>query len=307
MPNRFCAICGKRLDVDSPHFGMCLKCYLEENPLFELPKAFSVNICIDCGSYSKKDVWIEPTKDDLFFILHEIIKKFMLKTVLKNKQIEVSFSINEDTIYYSSTDLIKSVEVLVIGRLKDSVNITHQEIVKLNLNHMLCRNCSNLRGGTYFISILQLRVKDESQLDFVEKVLIDVNNYTKNLFDKDHRQYISKIEDQKYGVDLYLSTKELMNHIIKFLKFNYHFLLKRSKKLVGRDTQKGKNLYRLKASIRFLPIANNDIILIDNQDFIVENITKNKIILKGKNDLKLIKDYSYFFNENITIKDKEEH
>jgi NMD protein affecting ribosome stability and mRNA decay len=123
-----------------------------------------------------------------------------------------------------------------------------------------------------------------------------------NIFDRDHRHYISKIEDQKYGVDLYLSTNELMNHIIKFLKSKHHFLLKRTKKLVGRDNQKGKNLYRLKALIKFLPIAHNDTVLIDNQDFIVENITRNKIILKGKNNIKLIKDYSYFFNENIAKK-----
>jgi len=303
MPNRFCAICGKSLNEDSPHFGMCFQCYLEENPLFELPKTYSVNVCIDCGSYSKRDMWIEPTKDDLFSILHEIIQKFLLKSLLKNEQIEILFSTKEDTIVYSSTGLIKSVEILVMGRLKGSTNINHQQEVKLNLNNILCRNCSNLRGGTYFISIIQLRVKDESQLELVEKVLIEINKYVNNIFDKDHRQYMSKIEDQKYGVDLYLSTNELMNHIIKFLKGKYHFLLKRSKKLVGRDNQKGKNLYRLKTLIKFLPVANNDIILIDNQDFIVENITKNKIILKSKNNGKLTKDYSYFFNENIIKKE----
>ena len=303
MPNRFCAICGKSLNENSPHFGMCFQCYLEENPLFELPKTFSVNVCIDCGSYSKRDMWIEPTKDDLFSILHEIIQKFLLKSLLKNEQIEILFSTKEDTIVYSSTGLIKSVEILVMGRLKGSTNINHQQEIKLNLNNMLCRNCSNLRGGTYFISIIQMRVKDESQLELIEKVLIEINKYVNNIFDKDHRQYMSKIEDQKYGVDLYLSTNELMNHIIKNLKGKYHFLLKRTKKLVGRDNQKGKNLYRLKTLIKFLPVANNYIILIDNQYFIVENITKNKIILKSNNNAKLIKDYSYFFNENIIKKE----
>ncbi|MFX0083791.1 MAG: NMD3-related protein [Candidatus Hodarchaeota archaeon] len=302
MPNRFCAICGKSLNEDSPHFGMCLECYLKENPLFELPKTLPVNICIDCGSYSKKDVWIEPINDDLPSVLHEIIQKFLLKSLLKNKQVEILFSTNEDTIVYSSTGLIKSVIVLVMGRLKESAKIHHQQEVKLILNHMLCKNCSNLRGGTFFISIVQLRVKDQSQLELIEKVLVEIDKYVVNIFDKDHRHYISKIEDQKYGVDLYLSTNELMNHIIKFLKSKYHFLLKRSKKLVGRDNQKGKNIYRLKALIKFLPIAQNDTILIDNQDFIVENITRNKIILKGKNNIKLIKDYSYFFNENIAKK-----
>jgi NMD protein affecting ribosome stability and mRNA decay len=240
-------------------------------------------------------------------ILQEIFHKFILKTQIKNEQIEFLIEINEDDIEYSSKDLIKSVEVLVNGRLKDSKDIFHQQTIKLNLNHILCRDCSNLRGGTYFVSILQLRVKNESQLDLIDKILSELDKYVKTLYDKDHRHFISKIEDQRYGVDLYLSTNEVMNHIIKFLKINYHFLLKRSKKLVGRDTQKGKNLYRLKASIKFLPVSTNDIVIIAAEEYIVENITGNKIILKGDNNKKLIKDYSYFFNENVIKKNKEAH
>lgn len=307
MPNRFCAICGISINEDSPHFGMCLKCYLEENPLFELPESFSVNICIDCGSYSKKDVWYEPNYDDLESIIEEIIQKFILKTQIKTDQIEFSIEINNEGIVYSSKDLIKSIEVLVNGRLKDSKEICHQQTIKLNFNHILCRNCSNLRGGTYFVSILQLRVKDETQFELIEQILFEIEKYVKTLYDKDHRHFISKIEDQRYGVDLYLSTNEVMNHIIKFLKSNHHFLLKRSKKLVGRDNQRGKNLYRLKALIKLLPITYNDIIVIENEEYTIENITGNKIILKGENNKKLIKDYSYFFNENIITKNKEEN
>jgi NMD protein affecting ribosome stability and mRNA decay len=302
MPNRFCAICGISLGEDSPHFGMCLNCYLKENPLFELPKSYSVNVCIDCGNYSKKDAWVTPMSDDMFSILHEIIQKFIIKSQIKNEQIEIDFEINRENIEFSSSDLIKSVEVLVCGRVKEPKSISYQQSIKLILNHMLCKNCSNLRGGTFFISILQLRVKEESQLDFVEGIFNEINTYVKTLFEKDPRHYISKIEDQKYGLDLYLSTNELMNYIIKFLRGKHYFLLKRSKKLVGRDNQKGKNLYRLKASVKFLPVTTNDIIITDNQEYIVENITRNKIILKDTNNNKIVKNYSYFFNENYMKK-----
>jgi NMD protein affecting ribosome stability and mRNA decay len=171
--------------------------------------------------------------------------------------------------------------------------------VQLILNHTLCNNCSNIRGGTYFVSILQLRVIDENQYEFIIKILEEINNFAENLFKKDKRQYIAKVEDQKYGVDLYLSTNEIMNHIVKFLRSHYHFLLKRTKKLVGRDNQRGKNLYRLKASIKFLPVSLNDTVLIDDEYYIVENITKSKIILRSKMNIKLEKDYSYFFNEKV--------
>ncbi|MFX1504453.1 MAG: NMD3-related protein, partial [Promethearchaeota archaeon] len=146
------------------------------------------------------------------------------------------------------------------------------------------------------------RVKYEEQFDLIEKILDEVNKFTEELFEKNHKHYISKIEDQKYGVDLYLSSNELMNYIVKFLRSKYFFLLKRSKKLVGRDSQKGKNLYRLKALIKLLPVGIKDIISIEGQNFSVENITKNKIILRSENNTKLIKDYTYFFNERIIKK-----
>ncbi|MHA1931207.1 MAG: NMD3-related protein, partial [Promethearchaeota archaeon] len=218
MPNRFCAICGKNLDEDSPHLGMCLNCYAKEHPLFDLPDKFAINVCIDCGNYSKKDVWLEPSEVDLFSILSETVHKFLLKPLIKNNQIEFSFTFNENSLMYSSKDILKSVEVLIMGTLRGSSNVKHQMAVQLILNHTLCKNCSNIRGGTYFISILQLRAKDENQYDFILKILEEINKFAENLFKKDKRQYISKVEDQKYGVDLYLSTNEIMNHIIKFLR-----------------------------------------------------------------------------------------
>ncbi|MFX0035868.1 MAG: NMD3-related protein [Candidatus Hermodarchaeota archaeon] len=302
MPNRFCAICGNKLVEEDPHFGMCLKCYLKENPLFKLANTFSLNICLDCGNYSKKEDWIKPQENELFTILEEAIERFLLKPFLKKNNIEFSISFNEESFIFSSKDLLVSLEAIIQGVLKRDFNLKHQEIIKLNINHTLCTNCANLRGGMYFLSIIQLRVKNENQFDLIKKVLDEISTYIEELFDKDRRQYISKIENQKYGVDLYLSTNELMNHLVKFLKTKYNFLFKRSKKLVGRDIQKGQNLYRFKSLIKFLPFNKNDQIFIENQIYVVENITKNKVVLRSQNKTKLIKDYSYFFSENIIIK-----
>ncbi|MFW9773921.1 MAG: NMD3-related protein [Candidatus Thorarchaeota archaeon] len=306
MPNRFCAICGEKVDDDSPHIGMCLKCYLAEYSLFELPQKLPVNICIDCGSYSKKEGWIKPSKNDFFSILGEVVEKFLLKPLFKNDQIEYSYDFNEDSIIYSSRHLIKSIEAVINGRLADSSDLFQQQTVKINVNQMLCKNCSNLRSGTYFLSILQLRVEDENQFDLIDEVLTEINIHVENLFEKDHRQYISQIEDKKYGVDLYLSTNELMNNIVKFIKTKYHFLLKRTKKLVGRDRQKGKNQYRLKTLVKFLPFVVHDRLLINNHEYEIENITNKKVTLRDKNNNKFIKNFSYFFNDKIIKIDKED-
>ena len=302
MPRRFCAICGKDIDKTAPHFGMCLECYAKEHPLFELPERFSIQICIDCGSFNLKEEWIKPKENELFSIVEESIRKFLLKNYLKEDKINFFIFFDENSFVYSSKDLLISMNLVIEGILKVNKAIKHQQSIKINITYELCKNCTNIRGGMYFLSIIQLRVKDESYFALIKDVLDSIHNYVENLFEKDARHYITKLEDQKYGVDLYLSTNELMNYIVKLLNANYRFIIKRSKKLVGRDSQKGRNLYRLKTLIKFLPVNKNDKIFIEDREYYIENISKTKVIMRNNEGAKLIKDYSYFFNDKIIIK-----
>jgi NMD protein affecting ribosome stability and mRNA decay len=137
-------------------------------------------------------------------------------------------------------------------------------------------------------------------------VLEEIQSFVENLHKEDNRQYISKIVDQKNGVDLFLSTNQLLNYIISNLRGKFHFFIKRSKKLVGRDTQRGKNIYRLKAVLKFLPINKDDVILIDNHQYSVEQILKNKIILKSEDNKKITKCFQDFFNSNFLIMESGE-
>ena len=281
MPHRFCAICGKVIDEFAPHFGMCLNCYLKENPLFELPNNFSFKLCIDCQKYSKKEDWIECESKDLFKIIEAAIIRFLLRNYVKQDMIQFSFSF--DTLVYSSRDLLTSLDVTILGKLRDDQKISHQHTLKLNISYDLCKNCTNLRAGMYYLSIIQLRVTDKSQFGVVKEALEQISFLVESLFAKDKTQYISKVEDQNLGVDLYLSTNELMNRIISHMRANFTFILNRSKKLVGRDSQKGRNLYRLKALIKFLPFKKNDAVIINNVNYLVENITKNRVVLREEN------------------------
>lgn len=297
MPNRFCAICGKEIDENAPHYGMCLECYLKENPLFSLENTFSINVCLDCLSYSKKKDWYEPKEKDIFYIIEDALKKFMLKPYLKLENIQFQSEFEEKSFEYSSKDLLKSLNVRIIGRLIDNPKIKHTEEVRINLNYELCDNCQKIRGGSYYTAIIQIRVKNEENFYLINKILNDIQKYTEKLFDKDPRHFISQIKNQKYGVDLYLSTHELMNYLISFLNSKYHFMLKRSKKLVGRDNQKGKNIYRLKTLIKLLPINKGDMLLInERKKYLIETILKNKVILKDMKGEKISKDFQYFFN-----------
>ncbi|MFX1275166.1 MAG: NMD3-related protein [Promethearchaeota archaeon] len=306
MVHRFCAICGKNLNGDAPHFGMCLECYLKEQDLFELPKKFTFRTCLDCGSFSIKEEWIKPEENEIYSIIDEAVHRFLLKTISKKNEFDFDISFNEESLKFSSKDLLISLELFIRGSLRNNEKIFHQHQITININYELCKNCTNIRGGMYFISIMQLRVKDERHFGLIKEVLDYIYKSVEDKFDTDHRQYITKTVDAKYGIDLYLSTNELLNYIIRILKGKYHFLLKRSKKLVGRDSQRGKNIYRQKVLLKFLPFNRNDEILIDDDEFIVENISKNKIILRNKNGSKLIKTYEYFFNKNVMNKNQQE-
>ena len=300
MPHRFCAICGTVIDEFAPHFGMCLNCYLTENPLFELPNNYSFRLCIDCQNYAKKEDWIESESEDLFKIIEAALNRFLLKNYVKQGVIIFSFSF--DSLVYSSRDLLTSMDVTILGKLRDDQKISHQHTLKLNINYDLCKNCTNLRAGMYFLSIIQLRVTDKSQFGDIKEALNHISFFVENLFAKDKAQYISKIEEQNLGVDLYLSTNELMNRIILHLRANFTFILNRTKKLVGRDSQKGRGLYRLKALIKFLPFKKNDVVIINNVTYLVENITKNRVTLRDENSSKHVKNFSFFFKNKTSLK-----
>jgi len=302
MPRKFCAICGKDIDDNSPHFGMCFECYLNEHPLFELDKTFHIKVCLDCGKYSKKENWFNNTSGDINEAIDDALHRFLLKSANKSDSIEFEIILDENSFNYSSKDLLVSLDVKIIGWLKENQSIFHEENVAVRIDYELCKNCTNLRGGMYFLSILQIRVSNPAYFNIIDTIINETYAYTENVFQKDDRQYISKLVEHKNGVDLLLSTNELMNHIVSYLKSKYYFELKRTKKLVGRDTQKGRNLYRLKTLIRLLPFKKNDTIMIDDDIFHVESISRNKVILRDRLDNKLIKNFTYFFNEKIKIR-----
>ncbi|MEJ2249584.1 MAG: NMD3-related protein [Candidatus Lokiarchaeota archaeon] len=307
MPNKFCMICGKALDKNAPNFSTCLECYIKENPLFELPESFNFKVCSDCFSYSKSNEWIRPENDDILDIIQSAVHTFLLEHFNNYEDIEFEFSFNKDNFGFTSKDLLDHLEVEIIGASLSDPRIVHKESMNINIHYDLCENCANIRGGMHYVSILQLRVKDESYFDNLKEIMDDIQVYMENLHQEDPKQYISKLVDQKNGLDLYLSTNQLLNYLISYLRSKYNFYMKRSKKLVGRDIQRGKNIYRLKSVLKFLPVDKGNIVVIGTERYVVDQILKNKVILKSESNQKITKRFQYFFGSqtNIILRNEE--
>ncbi|MCP4760309.1 MAG: hypothetical protein GY870_00915, partial [archaeon] len=169
-------------DDNAPHFGMCMKCYLLENPLFELPNRFSFRTCIDCGRYTTKEEWSEPEINDIYMIIEDAIFRFLLKPLSKKGNIEFSVLLDEESFVYSSQDLLKSLDVTVRGALKSDKNVIHEQNLSIIVNYEFCKNCNNLRSGMYFLSILQLRVNSEDQFDLIKEVIDKIQAQVEKMF-----------------------------------------------------------------------------------------------------------------------------
>lgn len=298
MPRRFCAICGKDLDENSPHFGMCLECYLKENPLFSFPSKFRFKICADCSSFTKREKWIKPKEQEILNIISEAIRIYLLDPY-KDKTIVFDIELDEDSIILTSKNLIKKIEIIIHGYREDKPEFHHQEPIEIIIDYDLCKNCNRLRSGSYYVSIIQLRVKREAYLKKINEIMRIIQPFVENQFKEDQRQYITKFVETKYGADLYVSTKNLTNQILKILEHKYNFVKKRSRKLVSRNTQEGKNIYRQKFLIKFLPVEKHDIIEINNEAFEVSNILKNKVVLLSNKKKKRIENFEFFFKNKF--------
>jgi NMD protein affecting ribosome stability and mRNA decay len=242
---------------------------------------------------------LKPSDQDLLSIIKEAIDKYILDHINKKEKLEFIININEDTIIYTSENMIKEAEINIKGSVKEKSKLFHQDTMKILINYELCNNCQSLRGGGTFVSIIQLRVKNETYLSIIDKALDQIYTLTNKRFNNDQRQYIAKIIDQKYGLDLYISTKNLTNWILRHIEAHYHFIRKESRKLVGRNTQEGKNIYRKKFLIKFLPVKTGEVIKIGINTFNVENILKKKVILKSERNEKIIKPYNWFFQNDF--------
>ncbi len=141
----------------------------------------------------------------------------------------------------------------------------------------------------YFEGILQLRNITQEIIDFIEKKL----NKTKEL-------NISKIVEQKKGLDLYMTDKRKMERLALDLQKEFGGILKKSPQLFSKNRQTSKNIYRLNICLKFCDFKKGDVIKVNNKYIKVTNtgkkisgidLTFNKKISLDVEDFEILKEY----------------
>jgi len=306
-PTRFCSICGKEFSTNEKIYDKftCLRCYLKNKPLFLFQDIFYLNICLECGSFSKDSkvkVWLTPSTENILEIVKSAINYYLLEPYGKKENIEFKLIILEEKIS-PNAKIIEDIYLMITGVHIYDENLIYTQEIKVKLKYGHCDNCISIKQKK-INAIIQLRVIFDEQHNLIEIAKEKIKNYIDNVSKKDSTEYITKIEYVKNGVDIFLSTQNQTNKIIRLLKPEYNFLIKSSKKLMSRDVQRGKNIYRIKTLIKFLPIEKEDEVITKNIKYIVDKIGKNKVYLIDTLGNRIIKNYQFFFSKKVKIQKK---
>lgn len=139
----------------------------------------------------------------------------------------------------------------------------------------------------YFEGILQLRNPSQEAIDFIESKL------------KKHseRFSVSKIVEQKLGLDLYVTNNRYMQKLAQDLQKNFGGILKKSPHLFSRDRQTSKNIYRLNICLKFCDFKKDDVIKANKKYIKITNIGKK---ISGI-DLEQNKRISFEFPDEVEV------
>ncbi len=186
----------------------CIDCYEFK---IKLPKKdLYIEQCVKCKRIRLKGKWQEFSKKD---ISEYITKK------CKGEFDNAKFNIDTNEILFKINIDGKEVEI--------------NKRIKFEIKKTMCKDCSRRLGG-YYEAIIQLRGNEKK----IEKWFKKIPGALK-------KTYITKIEELKEGINLYVGS---YREVQKFMS-KYGFKPIVTKKLVGVD--QGKRLYRSTFLLRF--------------------------------------------------------
>lgn len=228
----FCPRCGKK----TKNLGLCVNCYLDLNPIYI--KNFSIFQCPKCSRFFYK-TWNENI-DPM-----QIIRNIKLPDDTQGK-----ITISEQVISKDKLDF----SVKIFGKYNDE-NFEKEISGSAKIIKKICDVCRKTSSG-YYEAILQFRGNEK---------------HVKNGFKFIDKKFISKIEEVKNGVDVYLISKDFANSLIKIFS-NFGAQIKLSKSIGG--VKQGMRVYRKTILIRFPDLDVNDFVLFKNKPYKILKIGK---------------------------------
>jgi len=216
---KFCPKCGKQ--TENFYSSTCKNCFLEKlSTADKVPDRVVLRQCKNCGKIYANDDFAETIEGALDILLREL---------LQDKQMQLLHSAS-----YRIEG--KKVHITLMMRVEDLEKIEKKD-AELVVKAIICRNCA-MQGSGYFQSILQLRAPKE----LVGVMFDEVQQQIEFLSHYDQHAFISKIEQKKEGINLYIGSKRVTMRIAKNIKNKFNASIVVSRKLAGKE--QGQKVYR---------------------------------------------------------------
>lgn len=276
-----CSRCGKKIiRKEDYHSGLCFDCLKASVKPPTIPSEIDITACPICYRYKNRDRWVAPSSDDHNLAVTDMIIDAVGRLISDSREkldFKVIPRIEEAD---SSLKSIVTVPVSIILRreLFDDKTVINQLSIKAHIHSGVCGNCSKISRGSYE-AIVQIRVKGRKlEKNEADRILGFIDNRIRKISVFGKAQFITKIKETRFGVDLYFSSNNAAKKVSSDVVDEFGCMHKESNKLVGRN-KSGKLTYRVVYSLRLPPFRLGDVFRTGGKYYLIENISGGRVYL----------------------------
>jgi len=227
--------------------------------------------CIVCGKESE-ETFCEKCKKTNGFEFNDFALKKCRKCgrfYLNNRWSDVSLKNAFSLALKKNTKERFGIEEVKIERNRAYAKVKCDQyyFIDVPIADTICDKCHK-KGSKYYEGVLQIRNKQNKGY---EGIINDVKEVIDN-----RGGFITKVIEQKNGVDFHLSSKKLIQIILNDLSNKYGGEVKFAPKLYS-VSKSGKELYRLNGVIYLPKLQSGDIIKVHNNIFLIKKVQKDRI------------------------------
>ena len=278
----FCLLCDSQ---EKLYDGLCRNCFLKEFEALKIPDYTTFTVCSHCGATLKKNKWVQVGYYDDEIINDAISKNIEVNPELEDVEIYTEITNNRGTVY----ECIIHVSGDVIG-----TSIDKKYPIEVKVEKGVCPDCSKFYSG-YYEAVIQLRADDKKLSDDeIRQADEFIANEIQRLCKTNKLAYVTERIVLKEGIDYQVGSYNAAHKIVANLQKQFGGIITESRKIVGHDKSRSKDLYRSWVLLRLPSFNKKDFIRYDNKIIKIEKIGSHKF--SGVN----LEDYS-----NISISWKE--
>lgn len=260
----FCLLCNSE---EKLYDGLCKNCYLKEFEIIKVPKYATFTVCSHCGATLKHEKWIESAYYDDEIINDAIRKDIEVNDKIEDLSISTSILNNRGTMY----DCV----IHASGNIIDEY-IEKEYPIEVKVEKGVCPDCSKFYSG-YYEAVIQLRA-DGRKLQEEEIQLVDefISNDIQRLCKTNKLAYVSERIVLKEGVDYQVGSSNAAFKIADGIQKHFGGFITESRKIVGHDKSRSRDLYRSWISVRLPSFHKDDFIKYGDKILQIKKIGSHK-------------------------------